>query len=307
VDSYEQQWMTLFHQLLSKDNDEAEGKECCRVLNPQFHNYGGKHNDDSGDATTFMFRSNEGDGFGSSRPSSAGMPFVKCYSGVHYGVLFLLEEGLLFFKPPRFVHRSKLHSISCGRGSGGSRYIDLVATLDAVTPAARTTSDDADTDDEEEDVKRETLEFHSIDNGELRVLNDYINNVLTKAMERDAANSSDDDFSETPSNGGDDGGGSSDSDSDDAEVVVVEGGKSGGGGGRRRGRTQRTASKEAQKATKFQLQKDDDDGEDSDDSADYNDGSEEEDSDSSSSDDDDASTATEEDDPTPARKRSKKR
>ncbi|KAL3783722.1 hypothetical protein ACHAW5_008802 [Stephanodiscus triporus] len=38
-------------------------------------------------------------------------------------------EGFLFYRPPLFVHRSKLASISCGRGSGGSRYVDVIARL----------------------------------------------------------------------------------------------------------------------------------------------------------------------------------
>jgi len=313
VDSYEQQWMTLFHQSLL-----GKGLECCRVLNPQYHTGGsGKRGGEK-----FTFRSNEGDGVGS-RPSSAGMPFVKCYSGVNYGVLFLLEEGLLFFKPPRFVHRSKLHSISCGRGSGGSRYIDLVATLDTVFPPHSTITDDTSDDDneeEEEDGKRETLEFQSIDRGELHVLNDYINAVLTKAMARDTADSSDDDFSETNTNrknvGGDLSSDFSDDDDDDGggDDAVVEVEVDRKGGGKRRGGTQRIASKEAQNATKLQLQNGTDqdggreDDDDDDDSADYSDGSDEEDYDSSGDDDDeDESMETDEDDETPAKKRAKKR
>ena len=64
----------------------------CRALNPNYH---GKM---SLTSLSFMFRSNEGDGHKGSRPSSAGMPFVKCYNGLDYGALFPLEEGLLFFK-----------------------------------------------------------------------------------------------------------------------------------------------------------------------------------------------------------------
>ena len=66
------------------------------------------------------------------------------------------------------MHRSELHSIAVGRG-GGSRYVDLHATLDG------------------EDGDTTKLEFTNIDREEMQVLNSYIHNVLVKAMEKDAA------------------------------------------------------------------------------------------------------------------------
>mgnify|MGYP003335532145 CR=1 FL=1 len=65
-----------------------------------------------------------------SSSTTAGMPFVNCYLGVNDGALYPLKEGLLFYKPPRFLPRSQLISIACGRGGGGgdssSRYVDMV-------------------------------------------------------------------------------------------------------------------------------------------------------------------------------------
>lgn len=98
--------------------------------------------------------------------TTAGMPFVKCYAGVNDGVLYPLQEGLLFFKPPRFVPRSFLQAIACGRGGAGnaSRYVDMVLTL----------ADDS------------TTEFTNIHRSELPVLREYIHGVLIPAMQKDA-------------------------------------------------------------------------------------------------------------------------
>jgi hypothetical protein len=98
--------------------------------------------------------------------TTAGMPFVKCYAGVNDGVLYPLQEGLLFFKPPRFVPRSNLQAIACGRGGAGnaSRYVDMVLTL----------ADDS------------TTEFTNIHRSELPVLREYIHGVLIPAMQKDA-------------------------------------------------------------------------------------------------------------------------
>ena len=113
-------------------------------------------------AGRYNFKSDETEG---TSTTTAGMPYVKCYEGVNDGILFPLEEGLLFFKPPKFVPRSTLHSIQCGRGGGDSRYVDLVAELE---------------DDEG------AVEFSNIAREEVRVLNDFIHQVLIKAMTRDA-------------------------------------------------------------------------------------------------------------------------
>ncbi|VEU34011.1 unnamed protein product [Pseudo-nitzschia multistriata] len=110
--------------------------------------------------------------------TTAGMPFVGCYSGVNDGVLFPLEEGLLFYKPPRFLPRAVLHSIACGRGGSGSdssRYVDLVLK---VTGQASETA--------EGEACVETVEFTNIQREETGVLNDYIHNVLIPAMASDA-------------------------------------------------------------------------------------------------------------------------
>ena len=72
---------------------------------------------------------------------------------------------LLPFRPPLFVHRSKLASISCGRGSGtASRYVDMAVQLDS----------------------EESIEFTNIAREELGVLNDYIHKTLIPAMQADA-------------------------------------------------------------------------------------------------------------------------
>jgi Histone chaperone Rttp106-like len=121
--------------------------------------------------------------------TSGGLPFVTCYSGVNDGVLYPLREGLLFFKPPRFIPRGKLHSISCGRGGGGggggsssSRYVDMHVTL--------MNEDDDDDDDDDNDINNNepvVVEFTNIQREENPVLNKYIHNVLIPAMQQDAA------------------------------------------------------------------------------------------------------------------------
>lgn len=63
------------------------------------------------------------------------------------------------------MHRSKLASISCGRGSGSaSRYVDMAVQLDS----------------------EERIEFTNIAREELGVLNDYIHKTLIPAMQSDA-------------------------------------------------------------------------------------------------------------------------
>ncbi|KAL7506398.1 hypothetical protein ACHAXN_004903 [Cyclotella atomus] len=110
----------------------------------------------------FTFQS---EGASGSSTTTEGMPYVGCYHGLNDGVLYPLREGLLFFKPPLFVHRSKLASISCGRGSGSaSRYVDMAVQLDS----------------------EERIEFTNIAREELGVLNDYIHKTLIPAMQVDA-------------------------------------------------------------------------------------------------------------------------
>ena len=122
----------------------------------------------------FVFKSAGEQG---SSSTTEGLPFVGCYQGFNDGALFPLKEGLLFFKPPMFVPRSELASISCGRGAGGSRYVDMEVKLDV--------SDD----DEQEGKKKkqlDTLEWSNINRDELEGLNNYIHKTLIPAMQLDA-------------------------------------------------------------------------------------------------------------------------
>jgi hypothetical protein len=107
--------------------------------------------------------------------TTESLPYVGCYHGFNDGSLFPLREGLLFFKPPMFIPRSKLTSISCGRGSGGSRFVDMIAQLDA-DPGSK----------DQEDKTTKTLEFTNIHRDELNGLNNYIHQVLIPAMQSDA-------------------------------------------------------------------------------------------------------------------------
>mmetsp|Transcript_7171 Transcript_7171/g.8236 ORF Transcript_7171/g.8236 Transcript_7171/m.8236 type:complete len:616 (-) Transcript_7171:77-1924(-) len=106
-------------------------------------------------------------------------PFAQCYFGINQGALFLLEEGLLFFKPPMFIHRSDLRSIGCGRGSsagsGSTRYVDLAITLHG-----------------EDEESPKNIEFSNISREELRPIKDFIEGILTPAMRRDAVLSQED-------------------------------------------------------------------------------------------------------------------
>lgn len=184
-----------------------------------------------GRAAGYAFRSEEGD-FGTSS-TTGGMPFVKCHMGVNDGALYPLPEGLLFYKPPTFVHRSDLRSVACGRGNGGSRYVDLVATLD------RRRDDDvadegSDGDDEDES---ETMEFANIDRNELGGLNEYVREALTEGA---------------AGGGGDDGGGGrgdvaggSDGGEDEDAARESDGGE--------RKKSRRAASREARVATRREM------------------------------------------------------
>ena len=171
-------------------------------------------------ADRYAFKSDETEG---TSTTTAGMPYVKCYEGVNDGVLYPLEEGLLFFKPTKFIPRGSLHSITCGRGGGNSRYVDLVATLEG-----------------EDGEGGESVEFSNIAREEVRVLNDYIHKVLIKAMAKDVGNTD-------VVAGGDD-----DTDTNDREACATESDQDEGRGGSRK-RSRRAASKDAREATKAQL------------------------------------------------------
>jgi hypothetical protein len=124
--------------------------------------------------------------------TDGGMPYVNCYMGVNDGVLYPLSEGLLFYKPPRFLPRSQLESIACGRGNQSSgRYVDMIVQT-------------------RHDHQTETMEFTNIRREENGVLNDYIHKVLVPAMQADANNAK---------SGGDDHA-SNDNNSDVAEAVA---------------------------------------------------------------------------------------
>lgn len=129
-----------------------------RIYNPKYSNVS--------ELKAYAFQSD--DGGGNQSIMQGKMPYLKCYYGVNDGVIYPMEEGLLFYKPPFFVHRSRLHSIAVGRG-GGSRYVDLEAVVDG------------------EGDEKERLEFTNIDREEMQVLNTYIHDVLVKAMARDVA------------------------------------------------------------------------------------------------------------------------
>ena len=145
--------------------------------------------------------------------------------------------------------RSQLHSISCGRGSQSSRYVDLVATLDA-TEESQT-----------ESSFQETLEFTNIDREELQVVNGYIQ-VLIKAMKEDirTAEKKEEDLGDPSVMHAVE---VIESDQEEEEDVAED--------SKRRKRKQRMVSKDAREATRQELisNSDDNDGSDDDDD-DYN-------------------------------------
>jgi len=199
-DSFEEKLVRLFASSLALKNGVR------RVYNPKYQNI------KQLSPCTYTFQSDDG---GANKSIMQGqMPYLKCYQGVNDGVIFPMEEGLLFFKPPLFVHRSELHSIAVGRG-GGSRYVDLHATLDG------------------KDGEKTELEFTNIDREEMKVLNAYIHNTLVKAMAKDAEGS--------------------DSEEAQNEETVNEEDNADNGGDNSRKRSRRAASMEAQKATKREM------------------------------------------------------
>ncbi len=220
----------------------------------------------------YMFQAGEG-ASGNTSSTTEGLPFVGCNKGFNNGALFPLREGLLFFKPPLFVPRSKLASISCGRGSGQSRFVDMVVQLD----------------DESSDGDS-TLEFTNIDRDELQGLNGYIHNVLIPAMKIDAAGGSDNAAEEDE-----------DDEEDDVAMAEVvdssdEGSDSDESSGKNKRKSSRAASRTAREATRAHFaglnggNDDDDDGEEDSDAESFNeeegsdDGSDEDGSDISDSD-----------------------
>ena len=185
------------------DGNDNRRKDSIIWVHSKMDNEKDEGNNSSHHHSRYIFHSTTLEGTTNSSSTTEGLPYVGCYKGFNDGALFPLREGLLFFKPPLFVHRSKLVSISCGRGSGlgggSSRYVDMIATLD-----------DDDSDDDDDDVetnksatktkkkkkkkkKKETiLEFTNINHDELPGLNDYIHKVLIPAMKSDCDNVVDD-------------------------------------------------------------------------------------------------------------------
>jgi len=200
IDTFEQQLIRLFISSLELKAGVY------RVYNPKYQNFK--------ELDSYTFQSDDG---GMNKSIMQGqMPYLKCYQGVNDGVILPMEEGLLFFKPPMFVHRSELHSIAVGRG-GGSRYIDLHATLDG------------------KDGDKTELEFTNIDREEMQVLNSYIHNTLVKAMAKDAEEN--------------------DGEENDGEesAEVEEDATADNSEDRSRKRSRRAASVEAQKAAKREM------------------------------------------------------
>ena len=244
-DSFEDKIVTLLKTALGVE------KKLYRVYNPKFHNVK--------NLTCYTFQSDDG---GDNRSIMQGqMPYLKCYHGVNDGVIFPMEEGLLFFKPPLFIHRSDLHSIAVGRG-GGSRYVDIQAVLDG------------------KDGEQENLEFTNIDREEMQVLNNYIHKTLVPAMAKDANESDDEDDDEDMHEV-----------KADPDTVVEENDSSS------RKRQRRGAALAARKATKQEMQsisqttKNDSDEDDEDEDDDFDTGHK---SESSDDDDDDDDSASEE-------------
>ncbi len=271
----EKQWWNKFSTTLVLESTKGGIIRVPAMMDrPEFHT--GKNN--------FFFCSEGGSG---RTTTTESMPFVGCYQGFNDGALFPLREGLLFFKPPMFVPRSKLASISCGRGSGGSRFVDMVAQLDA-DPASNNL------ENKKSNTHCDTLEFTNIHRDELNALNNYIHQILIPAMQSDAdqtdegvakaTNSIADNGNESNTDGSDD--------NDAADVAIAEVVHSSDNGGDKnnsdndieleegstRRRPSRAAAKSAREITRAVLQSaQGDDGDSDDDSVNYDtDGSDDE-------------------------------
>jgi hypothetical protein len=258
ADSNEEDWYTGLSSALL-----AENRSITRVLAKMDNQSSSKTKNGE-----FMFQAGLG-ASGSTSTTTASFPYVGCNRGFNNGALFPLREGLLFFKPPLFVPRSNLASISCGRGSGQSRFVDMVVQL---------VDDDS------------TLEFTNIERDELQGLNQYIHSVLIPAMKQDAAGGSD-------NAGEEDGDGDEDEDVAMAEVVNSSDEDSNSdneSSAKCKRKSSRAASKSAREATRAHfagLNGDDDDDEDSD-AESFNEG--EDDSDGSDEEDDSGLSDSEE-------------
>lgn len=93
-------------------------------------------------------------------------PFLRCYKGTQEGVIYPLENGVLFIKPSLFIPAEEIASLIAGRGgsAGNTRYVDL--KIDTVSGPE--------------------YEFTNIDRDELPSLQLYVKGYL-EAMQRKKA------------------------------------------------------------------------------------------------------------------------
>ena len=94
--------------------------------------------------------------------------FLRCYRGTQEGVIYPLENGVLFVKPLLFIPAEDIAALSAGRGgsAGSTRYVDL--TIDCVSGPQ--------------------YEFTNIDRDELPALQLYVKGYL-EALQRNRINS----------------------------------------------------------------------------------------------------------------------
>lgn len=156
----------------------------------------------------------------------------------HFHVVNVLFD-LVHIRPQLFVHRSRLRSIGCGRGGefsgGGTRYVDMIISLDA--PPSKTLDEGVnDVCDEEETAQN--IEFNNIPRDELAPLKRYIDSVLLPAMECDAKEENSDIGEKTPNV---------------LKVARANASSKNNESNRNRKRPRRQASKEAEEATRAQI------------------------------------------------------
>jgi Histone chaperone Rttp106-like len=186
--------------------------------------------------------------------TTGGRPYVSCYYNVNDGILYPLEQGLLFLdsKQALFLHRSSMASTQLGRGGtvGGGRYIDWQCTLNSDEP----------------DEPDKHVEFTNIHRDEQVSIEMYLQTVLIPAMQRDVdkesgvgADSNMPIKVEAMNNGGEGDGDGEDTSEDESE----------GNNNSRRKRPRRQASRQARAINKQHLQQlpngnggGDDDGDD---------------------------------------------
>ena len=149
-------------------DDDKHAELWIRVLRAALHWNGGGRKKKNKLARVFRLGSSGGKGQFRSfeeagrSTTSGGLPFVRCNRGVDDGALFPLREGILFHKPPLFIPRSKMKSISCG-GAGGGSYVDVTVVVHG------SAADDDDDGGDDSNDKQEV--FTSINKCELSVLN----------------------------------------------------------------------------------------------------------------------------------------